>query len=154
MDNHSAFWKILVPLDGSNYSKKALSYAVSIGKKYGSKLMLVHVVISPLYAYTEGFVMTEHEKKLEDEGNSILEKGLEYTKSEGIEAESLLAKGHPSEEIASIANEEKYDLVVMGSRGLSGIKAFLLGSVSERVSRFAKCPVMIVKLSGHTGDSS
>lgn len=154
MDNHSAFWKILVPLDGSDYSLKALDYAASIGQKYGSKLMLVHVVISPLYAYTEGFVMTEHEKKLEDEGKNILENGLKYTKSKAIEAESFLAKGHPSEEIARIANEEKYDLVVMGSRGLSGIKAFLLGSVSERVSRFAKCPIMIVKLSDHTGNSS
>ena len=154
VDNHGTFWKILVPLDGSDYSTKALRYAVSIGKKYGSKLMLVHIVISPLYAYAEGFVMTDHERRLEDEGSNILKKGLEYAKSEGVEAESFLKKGHPSEEISNIANEEKYDLIVMGSRGLSGIKIFLLGSVSERVSRFAKCPVMIVKLSGHMGDSS
>ena len=57
-------------------------------------------------------------------------------------------KGDPSEEIPKIANEEKYDLVVMGNRGLSGIKGFLLGSVSDKVSRSSECPVVIVKISG------
>ena len=50
---HSAFWKILVPSDGLKYFNEALNHTVNIGKKYGSKLTLLHVVISQLYAYSE-----------------------------------------------------------------------------------------------------
>ena len=154
VEEHSAFWRILVPVDGSEYSNKALNYAVNIASKYGSKVTLVHAVVNSMYAYSEGYYPdTEHEKRLEDEGTKILRMGVEYAKSEGIQAESRIVKGHPSKEIPRIANEEKYDLIVIGSRGLSGIKAFLLGSVSEKVSRFSKCPVMIVKLATHTTPS-
>ena len=52
----------------------------------------------------------------------------------------------PAEQIANIANGEKYDLIVIGSRGLSRAKAFLLGSVSDKVVRYANCPVLVVKL--------
>ena len=62
-----------------------------------------------------------------------------------MRAKTRLVIGHPAEEIARIANEEGFDLLVVGSRGLSTVKAFLLGSVSEKLSRLAKCPVLIVK---------
>ena len=96
VEEHSAFWKILVPIDGSEYSNKALNYAVNLASKYGSKVTLVHVVALTPYAYSEAFFpLSEQEKKLEDEGAEILKKGVEYAKSEGIRAESRLVKGTP-----------------------------------------------------------
>lgn len=132
----------MVPIDGSPHSNKAIEFAADISKRYGSRLILLHVIPIRVYAFAEvGAVLSEDV----EEGEEILRRGVELAKSLGLEADRRLGKGIPAEEILRVAEEEGVDLIVIGSRGLSGVKAFLLGSVSDKVSHHAKCPVLIVR---------
>ncbi len=80
---------------------------------------------------------------LEKEGEKLLLKGREEVEREGIKVSTLLVTGEPSEEI--IKASESHDLIVMGSRGLGRVKALLLGSVSSKVSHYARKPVLIIR---------
>ena len=122
--------KILVPLDGSRFSEEALRHALDIAKKSGSEIILTHVVERPA---------------LESVGKKILEQGNQKVAAQGVKCEVKILHGNPAERIIKLSAEDKCDLIVIGSRGLTGIKRFFIGSVSGRVSRYAECPVLIVK---------
>jgi nucleotide-binding universal stress UspA family protein len=77
-------------------------------------------------------------------GEDILEDGKKKVKAEEIEVEMLLLNGHTASEILKTANEGNFDLIVIGLRGLSKIKEFLVGSVSDKVVKHASCPVLVV----------
>jgi len=138
-----------VALDGSEYSVKALEFAIDLAKKYQSQLILVHVVLRQIYAINppEAGILagTAIVRELEAEGKAILAKGEETVKTQGLPVIVRLRQGVPAEELLRAAAEEKADLIVLGSRGLSQVKAFLLGSVSDKVSHHAKCPTLIVR---------
>ena len=139
--------KILVPIDGSKYGEKAIEIAADLAKQFKSKttLLLVNVPLSHVYA-DEGFVMPDYADDLEKQGAKLLAKTLKRAESNGLKADTMMVAGNAAEQIANIANNEKYDLIIIGSRGLSRAKAFLLGSVSDKVIRYANCPVLVVKL--------
>ena len=136
-------------LDGSEFSLKALESAIDLAKKYQSQLILVHVVIRQIYAINppEAGILagTAIVRELEAEGKAILARGEEIVKAQRIPVETRLKQGVPAEELLHAAADEKVDLIVLGSRGLSQVKAFLLGSVSDKVSHHAKCPALIVR---------
>ena len=79
------------------------------------------------------------------EGKEIITKAEGFVKTEGVEFACKMIPGVPAEEIVKTARDEGVDLIVMGSRGLTEVRAFLLGSVSDKVSHHAKCPTLIVK---------
>lgn len=143
------FSRILVGLDGSEYSLKALEFAIDLAKKYHSQLVLVHVVLRQTYAINppEAGILagTSIVRELEAEGRAILAKAEETVKAQGLPVEVRLRQGVPAEELLRASVDEKADLLVLGSRGLSQVKAFLLGSVSDKVSHHAKCPTLIVR---------
>ena len=143
------FSKILVGLDGSDFCLKALEFAIDLAKKYQSQLVLVHVVMRQIYAINppEAGVLagTAIVRELEEDGKAILAKGEETVKAQGISVETRLKQGVPAEELLRAAVDEKVDLIVLGSRGLSQVRAFFLGSVSDKVSHHAKCPTLIVR---------
>ena len=143
------FSRILVGLDGSDYSLKALDLAIDLAKKYQSQIVLVHVVMRQIYAINppEAGVLagTAIVRELEADGKAILAKGEEAVKAQGVLVETRLKQGVPAEELLRTAADEKVDLIVLGSRGLSQVKAFFLGSVSDKVSHHAKCPTLIVR---------
>jgi len=138
------FGKILVPLDGSEHSIKALEMAVQIALKFNGKITLVHI-------YSIGGLATSptpvHEfiEAIRKVGAGILTEGEKRVKAEGAQVETLLIEGHAVEQIVKTCREGKFDLIVMGARGLSKIKEMLLGSVSDGVVRHACCPVLVVK---------
>ena len=141
---HFLFEKILVPLDGSEHSLKALKMAVQIALKFDGKITLIHVysigglAISP----TPVHEFIEAIRKI---GAGILADGEKRGKAEGVQAETLLIEGHAVEQIVKTCGEGKFDLIIMGARGLSKIQEMLLGSVSDGVTRHACCPVLVVK---------
>ena len=139
--------KILVPLDGSKYGERAILIAADLAKPFKSKitLLFVNVPISHIYA-NEGFLVPDYTEELEEQGDKLLARGMKIAESHGLKAERKMVTGNAAEQIANIANREKFDLVIIGSRGLSRAKAFLLGSVSDKVIRFSHCPVLVVKL--------
>jgi nucleotide-binding universal stress UspA family protein len=163
----SLFEKILVPLDGSEHSMHALEKAVQIAKNFDAKITLIKVysltqpvVTASLTVAGSPTVMTgsmasagsipsEVLSKLSEAhreaGANILTNGKDRARTEGVQVETLLKEGHTVEEILKTANEGKYDLIVVGARGLSTIKEILLGSVSHGVVMHANCPVLVVK---------
>jgi len=128
---------------------KALDFAIDIAKRYQSQLVLIHVVMRQIYAINppEAGILagTAIVRELEAEGKAILVKGEETVRAHDLPVEARLRQGVPAEELLRAAADEKVDLIVLGSRGLSQVKAFLLGSVSDKVSHHTKCPTLIVR---------
>lgn len=134
--------KILVAVDGSEYSNVAVKKACELAEKFGSKVTLLNVV-KPLSVFHEGVEIVEALQK--DEAMQILRKSKEILIDMEIDSKTLFRKGDPASEIVDIARENDVDLIVIGSRGFSGIKMFLLGSVSKRVTEHAHCSVLVVR---------
>ncbi len=136
-------------MDGSPFAESALKYAVDLAKKYGAKLIILQVVLRRFYAVnpSEAGVLatTVYVKEMESEGKEIINKAEAFAKGQGVDYECRLVQGVPADEIVKAAQSEKADLIVIGSRGLTEVRAFLLGSVSDKVSHHAKCPTLIVK---------
>jgi len=127
--------KLLVAVDGSEQANKALDYAVVIAKNFGTQILLLHVEEAKLFSLKPELV-----NKI---GETIL---LEAEKKiDGVKFNKSLKTGSPSETILKMAWLGDFDLVVIGSRGLSSVKRFLLGSVSSDVSMHARCSVLIVR---------
>lgn len=143
------FSKILVAVDGSPFAERALRSAVDLAKRYSARLVVVHVVLRRFYAVTPSeagvLATTVFAKEMEAEGREILRKVEEYLKGERVGYECKLLEGVPADEIVKAAEAEKVDLIVLGSRGLTEVRAFLLGSVSDKISHHAKCPILIMK---------
>ncbi|MBO3753841.1 MAG: universal stress protein [Candidatus Brockarchaeota archaeon] len=139
-----SFRRILVPLDGSEHSVKALETAVQIALKFGSRIMLVHVYQVGGFAISPTPV-EEFIEAIRKMGVSILEDGEKRVKSGGVKVEKLLLEGRPVDQIIRTCREGGFDMIVMGARGLSRVREILLGSVSDGVVRHASCPVLVVK---------
>jgi nucleotide-binding universal stress UspA family protein len=155
------FQKILVPLDGSEHSGRALEAAIQIAKNFNSKLVLLtvhHVTITPVTSpeltiqapviVPDALAAEMTERAIEAAHNydkRILAEAEAKVRSEKIEVETELIDGNAVEEIVRKSEEGKFDLIVMGARGLSTIKKLFIGSVSDGVIKKAPCPVLIVK---------
>ena len=127
--------KILVAIDGSESAEKALEYAVELAKKHKARVTLLNVGESKLFSFKPEVV--------KEVGEHILSEAT--TKVKGLELNTRLEFGNPAETIIEVAEKENYDLLVVGSRGLSSVKRFFLGSVSDDVSHHAKSSVLIVR---------
>ena len=138
------FNNVLAPIDGSEFSLNAARVAASIADKYSGKLTLLHVISESL---SNSSVADLNQKiaLLRAEGSRILEAAFDATGKAENEVETVLSWGNPMEIILEEVANNGYDLIVMGSRGLSPIRGLLMGSVSERITRAATCPVLIVK---------
>ena len=144
------FKKILVPVDGSEGSWRALNTAVEIGSRFGSELAIVNVIqpynnAALLAVPLDHATITQGNNELEKIGDKVLEMAQERLESYPGKTEFSLEVGHPSERIIALSKKCKCDAIVIGSRGLSGIAEFFLGSVSSKVSQYASVPVLIVK---------
>jgi len=122
--------RILVGVDGSEHSKMALLEAIALAKKIPGFVRVVTV-------YKQG---------MDREAGKILEEAKQYLTIEKIEHEaSSILGSNPSRALETIAEHGKFDLIVVGSRGLGSTASFLLGSVSRQVVTKAKCDVLVVK---------
>ncbi len=138
------FKKILVLVDGSEFSLNAAKAAASIADKFSGKLTLLHVV-SKSFTKTTMPDLEQEIAGLRAEGGQILAAAMSAIGKTEEELDTILSWGNPMDIILEEIEDEGYDLIVMGSRGLGAIKGLLMGSVSERISRSVKCPVLIVK---------
>lgn len=143
------FKRILVPVDGSDNSEKALDYAIDLAKKDKAGLTVI-TVVEPRHSTShtlppEIFEPYPEEVKAVYEG--ILRRSLERVKEKApeLDADTKLAFGSAGNSIIEACREGGYDLIVMGSRGIGGIKGFILGSVSKSVVNEAPVPVLIIK---------
>ncbi len=144
------FQRILVPVDGSSHAHRAAAVAGGLARRFGAQVCLLHVVYPPpsilAAAAGEGIgVGRLAAEALEREARAILLAAAEALALPEGQAEQLVRYGHPAEEILREAQEGKHELIVMGSRGLSETRAFLIGSVSDRVNHHAHCAVLLVR---------
>ncbi len=146
----AGFRKILVPVDFSTHSQRALQTAIELAKAFGAKLHLLHcyqINVGAISPY--GLVIPESfDRDIREAATKQLEQWRDKVTAQKIEVESEVSPLFPSEAIASTAERISADLIVMGTRGLSGIKHVMLGSVAERTVRIAPCPVLTLKATG------
>lgn len=140
------FNRILVAIDGSKMSDKALETGLQFAKERFSKVAVVYVEkqMTVSQGMTEDSVNELYES-MKSRGEEILRKAETLADEYEIEIQTLYLVGDPATQIIKAAEDGNYQLIMVGSRGLGGIKELMLGSVSHKVSQLSKCPVLIVK---------
>ncbi len=144
------FGSIVVGTDGSDTAKEAVRQASELAKTLGSRMYLV----SAYEPVPEGRLREERTEVPEDlqwmvnpreDVNATLEQTGEELKEQGLEVEIYAREGDPADAILDVAEEKGADLIVIGNKGMTGAKRFLLGSVPNKVSHHAPCSVMIIR---------
>jgi nucleotide-binding universal stress UspA family protein len=158
----SLFQKVLVPVDGSRNAARALDAAITMAKKFKGKIVLLHVysigiLTTTLASEDEGSILPgtynsllpskfykATKEAIRRTSITLLNQYEEMVKAKGISVEKILLEGHIVQEILKTAKKGKCDLIVMGAKGTSDLKETLLGSVSEKVIRNVKCPILVI----------
>ncbi len=138
---------ILVPTDFAPHSAQALEYAIRLGQHFDSRIHLLLAYTKPLVTGRPGEVIVPNDFWGTDHkgARKRLAHELEKVRAAGLKGHLHLVEGLPSEAIREVAVEIRADLIVMGSRGRTGLRRTLKGSVAERMTRIASCPVLTVK---------
>ena len=141
------FHKVLVATGGSPWSDTAVQYAIGLAKDYGLDLVILHVITDtpPYFIAEAGTSMDQVLEGNEEAGRRILEEAVQWAAAAGLQCDTELAWGRVPEVICRVASEAECDLIVVGSRGLTGFKRLMLGSISNAVAAKAPCPVLVVK---------
>ena len=135
---------IIVALDGSAYSLKALDYARELAGKHDSKLILLNAFHSTSdLRGSEGYNQMVVKRK--QEGDEIIKEACKRLGQVSFEVEEDLLEGPAAEAIISVVEARNADLVVMGTRGMGALKGLLFGSVSSKVTHYAPCSVLVVR---------
>jgi len=142
------FAKILYPTDFSDVSKKALAYLKRLKDAGAKEIVILHVIderkIEAIALYGTGGSLV-FIKKMEQEARKEVIAIEEELKKCGFEAKARIEAGIPLREILRVEEEEKVSLIIIGSHGKTNIREMFLGSVSEKVIRRAKNPVLVIK---------
>jgi nucleotide-binding universal stress UspA family protein len=140
------FSKILVPVDGSDNSYRALDAALFLSEKLGSNITVIHVMEDVPVLYIESQkLLSELLENYKKEKQDILSKCSEIATKKGETIKAVLLQGNPASIILDFSKKEKYDIVIMGSRGMRKFKEIILGSVSSKIVHHSSCPVMLIR---------
>jgi nucleotide-binding universal stress UspA family protein len=140
---HSQFKRVLIGFDGSSQSEKATEIGLSLAQSLDSRVLLFAVARPP-----EPATMVELSAMLDDAREHFQEKFrkvAQRAKDLEVELETDIVVGHPVEQIVHRAEADRVDLIVLGRRGMSRFEKMIVGSTSEKVLRYAHCPVMVVR---------
>ena len=141
--------KILLATDSSEEATLAAKTAADIAQKTGSELHIVHAKPVPVYIDPASDRVSDvrgAEENIKLEAQQLLDTQVEQIKAAGgTVAQTHVRLGRPAQEIVNLADKIAAGLIVVGSRGLGGIRRALMGSVSDSVVRHAHCPVMVVR---------
>ncbi len=138
------FHRIILPVDGSDASSRAVKRALSLAKETGVNVTAIHVVEYPYVASVDSMatypdlidIMKKH-------GNDVLDDVKNQGKKLGVPVKTKLVDGIPDDQI--IKEAKKDDLIIMGCKGRTGVSRILLGSVCEKVVHHSKSPVMVIR---------
>lgn len=145
------FQRILAPIDFSPASSAAVQYAAELAKSFGAKVHVLHAWEAPVYLRPDLTVWSgEVSATLGDQIRHSAEQAMrEFFAKMGLESNEAFTnevrQGTPYKTILAVAEEGKFDLVVMGTHGRTGLSHTLLGSVAEKVVRHSTCPVLTVR---------
>ena len=137
--------RFLVPVDFSDSSLRALRHAVGLAEESGGSLTIVHVVAADYGWLDLGREQyRDLDKSLQKQAVAELRALADANVPRNVPADLEVRIGRPAEEIVAAASESKSDMIVLSTRGLTGLDRFLIGSVAERVARLAPCPVYLM----------
>jgi nucleotide-binding universal stress UspA family protein len=144
------FSKILIAIDGSDASMDAADYAISISKQYNAELYALHVIhpadVDLFGATGEMSAAAYHTINMNKEAQKYLDNVKLKASEKNIQIKTeTIASTNTAGGIVDYAEDKDIDLIVIGTRGKSGFKKMLLGSVASKVVTYAHCPVLVVK---------
>ncbi len=143
-DCTGTYSSILLPFDGSEFSKNALSRACQLSQTEGAEITVLYVI--PRYEEMVGFFRTESIKKsLLHEATKIIDAAGEIASRQAVSVKTEIREGHSGDEIVKVAASMKNDLIVIGTYGWTGVNKAIMGSTTERVIMNAPCPVLAVR---------
>ena len=139
--------KVLIATDDSKASLRAIDIGIRFAKQYNSKVYAVYVMNVTAY---DAVVMdeswsTEMCENLDKESRRATSSIVDKAKFAGLDAEPFVLKGDAADEILKFADNNKIDVIVVGSHGRNGLERFTLGSVSEKIVRHAQIPVLVAR---------
>jgi len=141
------FERILIPVDGSQLSLKAAKHGTYIASKLESKVVFLHVIDLRTIQTSSlaGMDPAVLKATLRNVAERYLNEAAKLAEEENITFQNQIREGLPAEEILKEIEEGKVELVIMGSKGMSGAHRVIIGSTAEEVVRWSTCPVLIVK---------
>lgn len=138
--------KILLPTDGSGNAKKALTQGMKLASAIKANVTVLYVVdTSSFVTLPETMVWDNMRTLLLEEGEKALSEAKKTAEKYKLKIKSVLKEGRPSDEITKTSKDDKFDLIIMGTAGRTGLDKLFLGSVSEKVARSSPVSVLIVK---------
>ena len=140
------FSKVLVPVDGSDNYLRALDAALLLSEKIGAEVTAIHVMEDiPILHIQSEKLLRELVDAYKKETQQILSKCSDIATRKGLSITTKLLQGNVGSTILDFCEREKYDVIIMGSRGMGKFKELVLGSVSNKVVHHSSCPVMIIR---------
>jgi universal stress protein A len=143
--------RILVPVDFSEFSDRALQYAVQMAKEFKAELLLVHVVEAFPIDYMLGIKSAEeaNQWQVEQSEKRLHSIRRKLTSEDSVSVRGSVRFGKPFQEIVKFASEHQIDLIIIATHGYTGLKHIQLGSTAEMVVRHATCPVLVLPNPDH-----
>ncbi len=143
----TTFQAILVPIDFSEPAARALDYAIEWGSQLNAHLTLIHVIqsLSDVGLDMVSALPAAHLQALEAELTQHMQGDLKRVQDAGVEGDLIMAHGAPLQETIEVVKARQIDLIIMGSHGRTGLGHVLLGSMAEKLVRWAPCPVLVVR---------
>lgn len=138
--------EILVPVDFTECTEKALFYALPLAQQFNATVTLLHVVEPPYIPASEMGVVVEVETK-EDARNEL--EALRKRVTDKVRCQTIVRKGSAEREIIEVANELDSDLIIVATHGRTGLDRLLMGSTAEKIVRRAGCPILVVRPHEH-----
>jgi nucleotide-binding universal stress UspA family protein len=140
------FSKLLVPIDGSNNSFRALEHAIFLSKKIRAQTTALHIMEKFPSVYVQSHrVLKAIISKHQQEAKEILDKAKNIGNKNGVNVETVVMKGDATSNIIDFSKKENYDTIIMGRRGMGKFKQLVLGSTSSKVLNHSHSTVVIVK---------
>ena len=143
--------RIIVPLDGSDFSFRAAQYAINLARLTGGEILCIHAIADLPYieymAPAGGLTVPRYIQEAKKQTDEWFSQVKSRAAKEGVKitAETIFSPPSVAESIINYASEQRADLIVIGTRGRSGLKLLVLGSVASAVVAHASCPVLVVR---------
>jgi nucleotide-binding universal stress UspA family protein len=138
--------RILVPVDFTETSDRALDYAIELARRFDAAVTLMHAYLVPAYGFPDTAIIASAElaAQISSSAQARLNAFIDSYKTSGLAMNAILRDGVPWEEIKTVAEEVHADLIVIGTHGRRGLARALLGSVAENVIRTSNLPVLVI----------
>ncbi|MBI3638830.1 MAG: universal stress protein [Thaumarchaeota archaeon] len=153
LQKNVAIKKILLAIDKSGYKDKATAYAITLAKSLDAELTVIHVIgksslgaTADVLGYYRGGKLRVFQEALKKDAEKLLDRVVRAGENEGVVVHQQVLIGSPIKKIIlDYAKNHKMDLIVIGTKGMTGIEKFLMGSVANDVIAYAHCPVLAIR---------